>query len=193
MLIHIRPSCFSEYRQVDLIDVEIPEFALCLRQGRELNARRPYPSEQWVVASAAAERRAKSGFFIQMPGQYDTFTTIARWSVDAEEIVKHVVEYQVLDNEFDAVSDDPILWYGIRDEYGRWEKRWPDCIPPDPPEELQPRLQLRSDGGAERTSEVFRMPTLERGRILTCSGTFYPGNPAPNETHAFVGKTIISV
>lgn len=55
---------------------------------------------------------------VDVEGSVQTYTVITRWRVNGE-VITHFVEHEVLDRDFDAVSDEMILWYG---QYGStWE------------------------------------------------------------------------
>lgn len=56
-----------------------------------------------------------------------SFTAVTRWALDVETVVTHSTHYEVLDDDFDAISDNMMLWYGMSSELGRWGSRWPDC------------------------------------------------------------------
>ncbi|MFO7061921.1 DUF6012 family protein, partial [Pseudomonas aeruginosa] len=58
-------------------------------------------------------RKATNGLLIDVPGQVPYFTVITRWKIAGEIVVQHRVEYVVLDDEFDAVTDYPVLWNGL--------------------------------------------------------------------------------
>jgi hypothetical protein len=117
MLIQITPTffcCDKSGWDCDLIDLTISEIGLKLESGKDLLARRPWPNKNYLVVSAKASRRALVGLLIEAPGQIQAFTAITRWSVNAEYVLEHVVNYVIPDQEFDAATDQMVLWYGER-------------------------------------------------------------------------------
>ena len=66
MLIHITPRLLkpsSVGLTCGLIDVEVPELGLMLKEGRELVARTPYPNKRYLVASRKQGLKAIVGLF----------------------------------------------------------------------------------------------------------------------------------
>jgi hypothetical protein len=101
--------------------------------------------------------------------------TTARWAVEAEFYVTHQVHYQLLDHEFDAASDEILLWRACCAELGSWSNRLPAKPEPEPTMEVVPgdpfwransKDFVDEQGRITRRLQTFAMPTLESARIL---------------------------
>lgn len=185
MLIHLAPKCYSPWiTDVALVSVELPELSMVLHEGEELRARRPYPNKGYLVASAAKDRAAKDGFFIEAVSDLKEFHVISRWAVNADAIFTTQYKFTVLDKEFDAVSHDATLWYGL---HKAWGNRWPREVPDIAPTLLQPVLKIDQYGNADTGQDQFLLPSLERARVLELAGSFLPGNRNPGLENVFIG------
>jgi hypothetical protein len=207
MLIHIVPKLFEPPFAVEseVIDVSIPECGLVLIGGKDITARRPYPNKRYLVACRKVGQKAIDGIFIEVDGWLESYTVATRWLVDGE-VITHIVEHTVLDQDFDAVTDSMVLWSG---RYGTdWATRWPDCYANEPPVRRQPSMDVltslmcgtrRPDGtrdvvdSTQRVilrTEFFQLHTIERERL------FGPGNGAPgleripDVEQAFIAKAV---
>ena len=201
MLVHIRPRIFSPFEHVTLLDVELPEFGLKLRGGEDLTTRRPYPNKRYTVACPKIGRKALDGIYVETAAPVAAFTMIARWAVEAEFIATHRVEYRILDQDFDAVSDSMLFWYGMSAGLGGWESRWPEDAKDAIPCKFEPAMGVLVEYGGrdgdvqdkidpatgwiiERT-QAFRMPTLQRERVLdTCNPYVDRQPPLESAFHA---------
>jgi hypothetical protein len=191
MLLHIRPRFYSYFKNVSLIDLEIEPFGLRLIGGEDLATRRPYPNKWYAVACRKTGSAAIDGILIECPKFIDEFKWKARWAVEAEFAVVHHVTCRVIDQEFDAVSDDAVLWYGTM---SGWSDRRP--VKDDIPLVIQPVMELDPDRVDTRRSatdyvedgqivsryQQMHMPTIEPGRILERS---WPERRAPKLEMAF--------
>ena len=151
-----------------------------LRGGIDLVARRPYPNKNYLVACRNIGKQAVNGFLIETAGHIPAFTTITRWAVGTDYTVQHQVEYTVLDDELDALSEDMTFWYASSPGFGGFDSRWPavaeDWIPisAQPCMELvagmlrqrPPTDHLNADGRILTRIEQFLLPTIERARML---------------------------
>jgi hypothetical protein len=179
MLVHIVPrfyACEQSRDLIQLIDVRIDELGLNLRDGIDIVARKPYPNKNYLVACRRSGRRAIDGLLIDCEHHVPAYTVVTRWALSAEMIATHRVNYVVLDEEFDTVSDNMVLWHAWAGR--QWASRWPNGYHVGSPAECQPRMQLTpspdrvgpfkdavvNDIIVERT-EVFHIPTLERDRV----------------------------
>lgn len=199
MLLHIRPRCFSPFREVELVDLTIACLGITLIGGKDLATRRPYPNKRYAVACRKRGLRATDGILIETPERLCAFTMVCRWAVNAEFVARHEVHYLLVDQEFDTASDNMCLWYGTRD----WSSRWSDDIS-GTPASAAPRMDIEVGGGRvgdvtdtvdahsgwifERR-ETFRMPTLERSRL---TGHPFSNDRSPGPDSAFLidGKLI---
>lgn len=138
MLIHIVPKLYepAACRAAELLDISIPQCELILRGEVDVVARRPYPNKRYLVACRNKGQKAMHGLLIDVGRHLEGYSVITRWRVNGRAIT-HFVEHKVLDNEFDTVSDDMILWYG----YGNtpWKRRWPEAYT-ESPAQRQPRM-----------------------------------------------------
>lgn len=144
---HIIPKIVNSYSDVDirLVDIHIPELDLTLREGIELTVRKPYPNKTHHVACRKVGSKAINGLLIRTDVSLDKFTVITRWSLDDERIVTHVVNYTLLDNDYNCISDDPLNWTGTGD--GTFEDRFPKHLANYSPLEIQVAMQVLLDGG----------------------------------------------
>lgn len=182
MLIHLIPKIFANpvAHPCELIDFSSPELDFTLLGGRDLMAKRPYLNKSYLVACRKAGQKAMDGVLLEIPSIPDMFSTVTRWIVNGEYEVKHEVVYQILDDEFDALSDDPALWYG-RCAYGdkpERKVRWPAAVSGPvcttwPYMEVIPKHNRAGDIFdilfAKRVLsrvENFPMHTIERERLL---------------------------
>ncbi|WP_338924143.1 DUF6012 family protein (plasmid) [Pseudomonas silesiensis] len=132
MLIHLIPKIFANpvAHPCELIDFSSPELGFTLLAGKDLMAKRPYLNKNYLVACRKAGQKAMDGVLFDIPTIPEMFSTVTRWMVNGQYEVTHEVVYQILDGEFDAISDDPGLWYG-RCAYGdkpERKARWPVAV-----------------------------------------------------------------
>lgn len=190
MLIHLSPTCISPWRDVELVDIEIPQLDMLLTSGKEVVARRPHPNKHHVVACRNTGKKAVAGLLINCDRAVRDFTVQTRWAINCEHVAIHRVDYHVLDDEFGLVSDRMILW-GSRAatlSHPGWVSRWPkrsaEALAPlhaQPTFWLDARTRLPYDAVALRNlqrrvsdteprlmaeqQESFALPTLEPGRL----------------------------
>lgn len=194
MLLHIIPRLYvaePDAPQCDLIDFHCPDFGLKLRNGIELVARRPYPNKRYQVACRKVGQKAINGFLIETPERVREFTTLTRWAVGGDRVVNHQVQYFVLDDELDAITDCMVLWHAMSPSLGGFSRRWPAVAEEWTPAAAQPRMELvsrdRAGHYADRLdaagriverAEAFQVHTVERERVLYKSKSdLYDRNP----------------
>lgn len=193
MLIHITPRIIQPKNHCfpcTLVELSVPELELSLTSN-ELATRKPYPNKNYSVGCRRAGLKTIDGILVDTPTRnIDHYTVTAKWSLseEADIILTHVVRHIILDNDFDAVSDNMLLWQGAE----TWESRWPDFAAGWSPASAQPRMDILSrpeapkrDGEVEDETipvligeeglsamlirhrfETFRLPTIERERLL---------------------------
>lgn len=166
MLIHIVPKLFEPPFAVtsEIMDVSIPECGLVLAGGKDVIARRPFPNKRYLVACRKTGQKAMGGILIEVNGSLQTYTVITRWLVNGE-VITHFVEHDVLDQEFDTVSDNMILWYA---RYGTtWQMRWPECYT-EAPVARQPAMDVLTSlrNGLTRPEEVLDVVDEENQRVI---------------------------
>lgn len=157
---------------------------LVLTGSRDLATRRPYPNKNYLVGCRKLGQKAIDGIFIETQQHLWAFTTIARWAVNADAVVSHRTNYIVLDEDFDAVSDNMTLWYATDEGLGSWGTRWPECAKSLIPASSEPRMDIwpvnmggaKSEGDVNdilarngliiERNETFKIPTIERDRLF---------------------------
>jgi len=183
MLIHTTPrfyTCEQSGPDVELVDLKINELGVFLRGGKDLTARRPYPNKRYVVACRKTGQKAIDGILFETSTKVPSFTVETRWAIHAEIIAAHRVRYVVLDDDFDAVTDNMGLWYAMSEGLGGWRSRWPEAHKDAVPASAQPRMQLSAEPQRPgrvaisvtspqtfERSETFPVPTVERERLLS--------------------------
>lgn len=208
MLIHVAPRLYlAGYAfQVELIDLNIEQFGLSLKGGADLVVRRPYANKDYLVACRKLGHKAIDGILIDTVERPQSFVSVARWAVDADTVLTHRVNYVLIDAEFDSASDDMVLWHAMSPSLGGWGSRWPEVDKDATPANARPRMDIVPErvSGAKRVgdvldticrngliverSETFRLPTLERERLL--SQRVNDRVPAPEMAFRVPGKNV---
>jgi len=191
MLIHITPKLFRPaelafIRKCILSEIHISELDMTLKHGIDIDTRKPYPNKNYFVGCRKVGKKAIDGLFIESPTHLSSFTVISKWLLDDERTVIHQTNYQVVDDEFDTVSDSMMLWHATCESLGNWGSRIPNNMKPSSseniqdvaPVNLQPRMdllpakrkgefedQISSDGIICNRKEIFTLPTIEKGRF----------------------------
>lgn len=184
MLIHITPRFFTgNYAfPVQLVDVTVEPLGLVLRDGVDLAMRQPFPNKRLYVACRKVGRKAMNGLLIDTGAvRLKEFEVVTRWAVFADDVVTHRVKHVVLDEEFDAVSTDMVLWYAMCESLGGWESRMPVLPVNASPASHMPRMAIMPEDRNQRTGdvvdklnaagiieerrEVFWMPTIQSRRL----------------------------
>ncbi|WP_045449604.1 DUF6012 family protein [Tepidicaulis marinus] len=184
MLIHLLPclmACQRTEPPCALVDFHCDDLGLHLKGGAELAARRPYPNKNWLIACPHRGRKAIVGFFIETAVPLTAFTTLTRWKAAGIGVIEHEVRYEVLDQDFDALTSNMFLWYGTDKTRGGWAPRWPEAAKGWTPMLAQPRMELTSrrrqgdykdrvqDGRIMARQEVVALHTVPRARLLSPS------------------------
>lgn len=182
MLLHVTPRLLGAPLRCELIDVLVPELGLTLQAGRDVTARQPYPNRHYQVACRQVGRKAIAGLFLETPDRIEAVNVITRWAIEGSLVATHRVRYELIDHDFDAATDNMTLWYAMSSGLGGWRSRWPAFAEGWTPANAQPRMDVlrgRREGShgeftdtVGRTGviterrETFRMPTVERERLL---------------------------
>jgi hypothetical protein len=180
MLLHIRPRLFSPFRNISLIDLQIKPLGIDLVGGEDLVTRRPYPNKHYAVACRKRGHKAIDGILIETESFVSELFYTARWAVEGELCVTHFVDYKILDHDFDAASDQMLLWRACCKELGGWSSRMPSGAERKSPMVVEPMMEVVAENVARhrlsedavesgwimRRREIFVMPTIERERIL---------------------------
>jgi hypothetical protein len=138
MLLHIRPRIYcpfgdeaNRHLAVKLVELTLEPPGLYLRDGIELASGRPYPNKGYIVACRRQRsRKAIDGILIETDRPEGDLICTAKWAIDAELVVTHRVQYRLLDQDFDAATDDATLWGAWLPSNGKdWPGPWPDRQP----------------------------------------------------------------
>lgn len=199
MIIHLSPSIYAcpKTEPCSLIDLTCNELNIDLVGGKELTARRPYPNKKYLVACRKVGQKAMNGILIESKTPVREFTVVTRWSVAASHIATHRVHYIILDEEYDAISENMVLWYATSESLGSYKSRWPGNEEYGTPATSQPRMEayqrLRrvgpirdvtdESGAVIERSEVFKLPTLQPERVLNSKLSY--GDRTPSLEAAF--------
>jgi hypothetical protein len=187
MLLHTVPRFYNSYKDVDiqLVDIQIPEINLNLRDGIDIVARKPYPNKCLLVACKKKTNKAMEGLLIRLPDSLKGWTVITRWSENAEHLFSHTVKYNLMDSEFDTVTDCVSMWSGYQHSIlGNWEDRHPHDSRNTTPIHLQPSMEYlfnnqkskriagindmySEEGLLISRTEDFTVPTIEIERLFS--------------------------
>jgi hypothetical protein len=186
MLIHITPRMYIPHQVAlcDLVSLTIKEFGLSLT-SKDLAVRKPYPNKRLWAACRRTGKIAITGLLLQTEQPVSKFTVESKWVIDGNaEPFTHVTNYHVLDDKYDCVSDNMLLWYGYEGVGKKWERRWAPafermspaqaaprmeifpCGPGVPPREGHRRDILGEDGFIDKRTENFQMLTIEPERLF---------------------------
>jgi Family of unknown function (DUF6012) len=200
MLIHVTPKILAgnDHHCVDvsLVDLSIPEFGLKLRGGVDVVGRRPYPNKYYTVACRKVGREAVVGLLFDVDRQVKNFTITTRWAVEADLVLKHVVKYEILDEDFEATTDSMLIWAGFMGDGTRFQSRWPESAKEFVPASHQPRMDVFAGCGKKgdfkdtqnphgiilERYETIQIPTVERERLVRRASSI--NNRLPRFEHA---------
>jgi hypothetical protein len=182
MLLHVRPRLLSRFKRAVLVDLLIEPFGVRLVGGKDLATRRPYPNKGYSVACRKKGQTAIDGILLECPGFVAEFRWTAHWAIEDALVVKHQVRCKVVDQDFNAASDNMRLWYACSPKFGGWSDRFlergavPLFIEPlmeIEPESVSPKRVVDDTiehGWIMARSQSFSLPTIEPERILSsCS------------------------
>lgn len=196
MLVHLRPRLRSNLHTAELVEFSIEKWGVKLDGYNDLVTKRPYKNKTYHVASRRIGRKAVDGIFFEVEGPVGEFTTVAQWLHDYGTVCEHVVHYKVLDDDYDAISDDTTMWHGASAQLGGWEPRWPEGVEPTPVRyehymsleegsvgSNKPLIEYDWNGLACYREETFKLPTLQRDRVINHLNMFAK-KTVPDITHA---------
>lgn len=200
MLIHITPRIYIPQlvHSCELLSLQVEELGLSLSQY-DLATRKPYDNKRFSVACRRIGSKAIEGLLIEAEGHVPAYTSTAVWKVGVTPVhhllLIHHTHHQVLDHQFDAVSDNMLLWYASERAGRTFERRWPEWANELTPAEAQPRMELlgpnlgglpRPPGVSERLNARgfvlerttnFALHTIERQRLIP--DRYAPRMPSP--------------
>ncbi|WP_394222704.1 DUF6012 family protein [Alteromonas gracilis] len=165
MLLHLIPKIINKYAYVtvSLVDITIPEFNLTLRGGIDIITRKPYPNKAHHVVCRKVGRKAINGIFIETGKKHSNFSVETRWSLDAEQVITHRVNYTVLDSDYDCISDDPLNWTKTRE--GNFKCRTPERLAKYSPLESKVAMEVLFEGNSS-PKKCFYTDTFENGLLI---------------------------
>ena len=196
MLIHITPTIFigsyDKPLECELLDLTVKELGLTLVGGKDLATRRPFPNKHFLVGCRKVRKTAMNGILIESREALSSYDVVTRWEVFSSFVrrfvLTHHCTYNVIDTEFEAVSDAMHLWSATAGEpLGDWASRRPKGMKWVPSVPWQPKMDIwsASHGGIERQGDVhdlvkngrvlervetFQVPTIEPERLLSYRG-----------------------
>lgn len=199
MIIHLTPQIYAcpKTEPCSLIDLTCNELNIALVGGKELTARRPYPNKNYLVACRKSGQKAMNGILIDSKSPVREFNIVTRWAVAASHVATHRVRYIILDEEYDAISENMVLWSATSESLGSYKSRWPGNEEYGTPAMSQPRMEAfqrlqrvgaisdvtDASGAVIERSEVFKLPTLQPERVLNSKLSY--GDRMPNLEAAF--------
>lgn len=180
MKLHLTPTLFLKGKhQISFNRFKIDALNLDLTND-DLKTNRPYPNPNYIVGHHANEEGTPAGLFIDTQQFPREFESKSSWIVDGTEIL-HIVRYEVIDAEFDVVSDQMIYWQAFKDEANKlYQSRIPTRYRDKTPLEIQPKMEYQSPVFAQFSNDTFNdtnyiimrvntmsLPTLERERFTS--------------------------
>tara|TARA_Y100001949_G_scaffold21781_1_gene15408 strand:+ start:93 stop:734 length:642 start_codon:yes stop_codon:yes gene_type:complete len=165
MLLHLIPKIINKYANVSvsLVDITIPELDLTLRGNIDVTTRKPYPNKTHHVACRKAGRKAINGIFVETGKFIFSFSVVTRWSLNAQQVITHRVNYNVLDSDYNCISDDPLNWTKTRE--GNFECRTPERLSNYSPLESKVAMEVLYEGNSS-PKKCFYTDTFENGLLI---------------------------
>jgi hypothetical protein len=141
MFIHLIPKLFFKYaNHVSILSLEVPELSIYLTND-DLVSRKPFPNKCYHVACKRKGKKAIKGILLESDKHLSHFQVKTKWLIDNEEEITHVVNYNVIDDEFSLVSDDFTLMYASSGVLGDFDSRWNSIENNFPPCQGQPFME----------------------------------------------------
>lgn len=194
MIIHITPRIYipaglTQLYKPSLLEIKCPQLGLELRGVMDVCLRRPLPNKGYSVACRRIDNKAINGLLLEVDVPPQNFTVTTTYLIGAHnKTIEHVVDYRILDTEFDAVTEDALLWHSTPQRIGGHELRWPQRYEHLFPVDFAPRMgyvpddalgaakrrpgafperidHLDSDGMIARRHEALDMHTIEERRL----------------------------
>ena len=171
MLLHLVPRVISRYKKhndIQIIEYSIEKLGLSLFGDTDLRICRPYTNKNYHVPMRKGNtRKAVQGILIMTKKrEIREFTAIARWKIN-DRIAVHTVHYNILDEEYPAISDDASLWCGGFDGFS---PRKPDMYKGKSVVQIERRFDAalldKNDNWVVEQEDDLSLPTLERERVL---------------------------
>lgn len=189
MLIHFVPSILTvPAATVEFLGFSCADLGLDLAANDQLLLNRPFTNRDWVVAAPfkhVLNGDKVAGFFIEREHVPDKFSTQTRWLYTVKDKtveIKHIVNYTLLDREYEAISDSPLLWFGTenREKGISFAGRRPDVYVKKPPLSFKPFVNA---GFGKDTKEWLTEVVLDDG-FRKDLYQYLTGTKNPTETGA---------
>ena len=183
MLLHIIPTFYNRLNPstTTLIELSIPELSFKLKTPLELATCTPYANKSILVGCHKEERGDGEGFLIETTTRLQSFTLVSRWAIGARGVSTHIVHNDIIDNDFEAITQKMRLWGETILVSGTWPNRWPKAYPYSPLAHT-PRMSFQRGGDETNRlllrdctdskgiiflrSESFKLPTVEKNSVL---------------------------
>lgn len=180
MLLHLAPKLITPWSKLSyrVVDVTIAELGLQLVGGEHIGTCRPLPDRSILICRRLIGNKPRSGILVCTDKRIDSFTVTTRWAVHAQDLLIHHVTYQILDQDYSAITDDVTLWHGGGHDGLALANRCPEDYAEVPPTSVSPHMSIipsfrsghyedrfNADGTITERREYFRVPTIERRRL----------------------------
>jgi hypothetical protein len=204
MLIHLTPTFINLFCDIDVI----LERLLIIVNGNEyeipikdLSLKKPYLNKTYYVACRKFRNKSLIGLFVQVEpeqiNKFTEFTVYEKWKTLTDDDVErehiHYITFNLLDNNFDAISQNILLWQQYR--HSQIHKDW---IPVN----CTPRMEYHTNilrngvrynkdikdiyfnGIIKQRNEQYYVPTMPHKELLK-RGNFLYSNKMPDINDSF--------
>lgn len=200
MLIHLTPTFINPFCDIDVI----LERLLIIVNGNEyeipikdLSLKKPYLNKTYYVACRKFRNKSLVGLFVQVePEQINKFTVYEKWKTLTDDIERehiHYITFNLLDNNFDAISQKFLLWQQYR--HSQIHKDWipVNCTPcmEYHTNILRNGVRYNKDikeiyfnGIIKQRNEQYYVPTIPHKELLK-RGNFLYSNKMPDINDSF--------
>ncbi|MGR3808183.1 DUF6012 family protein [Pasteurella testudinis] len=154
MLIHLMPTFINLYRNVT---VNIKRLAISTENNLYemdptlLKVGKPFPNKSYHVVCRKKGNKAFQGLFAHLDDNPITFSVIEEWDVVTDNnslglIHYHYINFHLLNQEFNAVSQDMLMWDGYKLDIHK------DWVPVD----CQPKMEFTTNilGRGKRAESI---------------------------------------
>lgn len=206
MLIHLSPQLLlaKPADKCELLKITSAELGIQLIGGVDVVGRRPFPNKRYAVACRREGGRPVHGLLVQADGHISEFSVTTEWKLPDGLILTHSVRYVVLDEDFDAITENMLAWYVKCGRDGETVSRWPQDSVYTSPASSQPRMDVVTDSGRSGVitdsvssngrlvarQEIFRLHTVPRVSVM--KPEFSKGSRMPFLSEAFHAKLTVN-
>ena len=132
------------------------------------------------MACRKVGKKAINGIIVESDKHLNNFQVVTRWKVDDEKIVTHIAEFNVVNNDYNLVTDVMMLWGNLISIGDEFSCRTPESMMNYSPLEAQPVMKAVPDqsrtcainavdhvvGGLNvERKQIIDMPTIEPERF----------------------------